>query len=193
MSIKQYLRSELKIRRHEYYRRLSKFDLLQLERLIIEKVLSLPISFSPPQSIACYYSVKEEVPTELLIAELWRRDIQVGLPHIHEDLTLSFHLYHKGDYLETSVFNIPQPPLTARLLHPAVIFVPLLGFNREGHRVGYGLGYYDRVLQAIRAKRTSIAIGLAFGCQEVKEMFAEEFDEELDWIITEHEVIKRSS
>jgi 5-formyltetrahydrofolate cyclo-ligase len=192
MSIKEYLRSELKARRREYYQKLSASDITEIESKLIEKVFSLPIPLAPSQPIACYYAIKDEVPTSRLITEFWRRGFHVGLPRIHEDLTLSFHVYHQGDQVETSMFSIPQPSLTSPSLHPNIIFTPMLGFNRDGHRIGYGLGHYDRVLQAIRLKRPLIAVGLAFDCQEVNDIFAEEFDEGLDWIVTESEIIKSS-
>jgi 5-formyltetrahydrofolate cyclo-ligase len=190
MNLKEYMRSKLKTRRHEYFQQLSTTARAELEQQYSKRFFSLPIFAPPPRTIGCYYAIKEEVPTSRLIAELWQRGFKVALPHAHTNFTMSFHAYHQGDELELSFGNIPQPSLAAKRLDPDIIIVPMLGFNRDGHRIGYGLGYYDRALQAIRSKGSPVAIGFAFDCQEVSDLFAEEWDEELDWIITESEVFQ---
>lgn len=185
MSIKEHLRSSLKIRRRDYYHHLSVSALAELEQQFTTKLFALPPFCSPSLIIGCYYAIKEEVPTSHMMTEIWKRGYQVALPHIHKDFTMSFHAYHPGDLLEPTFFKIPQPSLTAPQLEPDVLIVPMLGFSRDGHRIGYGLGHYDRALRTVRSKGQAVAIGFAFDCQEVTERFVEHWDEKLDWIITE--------
>ncbi len=79
-----------------------------------------------------------------------------------------------------------QPDPAALLATPGVVLVPLLGFDRRGHRLGYGQGYYDRTLRALRAAGSiKLAIGIAFALQEVEEVPAGPADEPLDAIVTE--------
>ena len=75
-------------------------------------------------------------------------------------------------------------------LEPEILIVPLLAFDRRGGRLGYGGGFYDRTLEALRAKRATLAIGFAFAGQEVDDLPLEETDQPLDLIVTETGVIE---
>jgi 5-formyltetrahydrofolate cyclo-ligase len=66
-----------------------------------------------------------------------------------------------------------------------VVLVPMLAFDRTGHRLGYGGGYYDATLEALRAQGPVTAVGVAFSGQEVEQLPAETLDQKLDWIWTE--------
>ena len=70
------------------------------------------------------------------------------------------------------------------LVVPTVLLIPLLGFDKEGYRLGYGGGFYDRTLRSLRAHMSVLAIGIAFSGQEMV-LPHDEYDERLDWIVTE--------
>ncbi|WP_167647276.1 5-formyltetrahydrofolate cyclo-ligase [Mameliella alba] len=72
---------------------------------------------------------------------------------------------------------------------PEVLIVPLVAFSRDGGRLGYGGGFYDRTLELLRSRRPTLAIGFAFGAQEDADLPLEETDQPLDLIVTEAEVI----
>lgn len=95
--------------------------------------------------------------------------------------------------LEQGSFGTSHPPQTAPVLEPQVLIVPLAGFDRAGHRLGYGGGFYDRTLQALRAKRPVTAIGFAYAVQEIREIPAEGTDEPLDFIVTDREILRFGS
>ncbi|WP_102226188.1 5-formyltetrahydrofolate cyclo-ligase [Acidimangrovimonas sediminis] len=80
-------------------------------------------------------------------------------------------------------------PEAGAWIEPEVLIVPLLAFDRRGYRLGYGGGFYDRTLQALRARRPTLAIGYAFAAQEVAEVPIEATDEPLDLIVTDTGVI----
>jgi 5-formyltetrahydrofolate cyclo-ligase len=69
------------------------------------------------------------------------------------------------------------------------MLVPLLAFDRAGHRIGYGAGYYDMTIHALRARKPIVAIGIAFAAQEVAAVPATPRDARLDLVLTEREVI----
>jgi 5-formyltetrahydrofolate cyclo-ligase len=73
---------------------------------------------------------------------------------------------------------------------PRVVLVPLLAFDREGYRLGYGGGFYDRTLMALRAAGPVLAVGLAYAAQEVPAVPRDANDRRLDWIVTEAEAIR---
>lgn len=90
-----------------------------------------------------------------------------------------------GESLVPGPFGTAHPPDSQPLLSPAVLIVPLVGFDRRGNRLGYGGGYYDRTLQSLRESGSVTAIGLAFAAQELPEIPADPFDQPLDLIVTE--------
>jgi 5-formyltetrahydrofolate cyclo-ligase len=74
-------------------------------------------------------------------------------------------------------------------VHPDILIVPLAAFDRHGHRIGFGAGYYDMTINALRAKKQAIAVGIAFAVQEIPRVPATERDARLDFMLTEREVI----
>ena len=76
-------------------------------------------------------------------------------------------------------------PADGAWVEPDVLIVPLLAFDARSYRLGYGGGFYDRTLQALRAKRATLAVGYAFAAQQVAEVPIDAFDQRLDAIITE--------
>ncbi len=91
--------------------------------------------------------------------------------------------------LEAGSFGTSHPPAESPELVPHVLIVPLAGFDRTGNRLGHGGGFYDRTLERLRLQGETLAIGLAFGVQEIREIPAEPTDQPLDFIVTDHEVI----
>ncbi len=81
-------------------------------------------------------------------------------------------------------------PETGDWLEPEVLIVPLVAFDRAGFRLGYGGGFYDRTLEALRARRPTLAVGFAFAAQEVPSVPRESTDQPLDLIVTEAGVIR---
>ncbi len=69
-----------------------------------------------------------------------------------------------------------------------MLLVPMLAYDLEGGRLGYGGGYYDRTLEALRAAGPVIAVGIAFAAQRMDNLPRETHDQPLDWIVTESEV-----
>lgn len=91
--------------------------------------------------------------------------------------------------LEGGSFGTSHPPAECPVLEPQVLIVPLAGFDRAGNRLGYGGGFYDRSLQALRAKAPVLAIGLAYAVQEIRAIPTEPTDESLDIIVTDQEIL----
>lgn len=83
-----------------------------------------------------------------------------------------------------------QVPVAGDWLVPSVLIVPLLAFDWRGYRLGYGGGFYDRTLEALRATGPVIAVGFAFAAQEVEEVPVEPTDQKLDLIVTDCGVIR---
>lgn len=86
-----------------------------------------------------------------------------------------------------STYGIPAPPPDAPPVVPALLLVPLLGFDATGWRLGYGGGYYDRTIAALRSEGGLVVVGLAYAAQEVEKVPHGPHDVRLDWIVTERE------
>lgn len=142
------------------------------------------------QAVAGYAGFRDEIDPEMLMDLLHLRGVGIGLPVvIGPNKPLQFRRWQPRDLMESGPHGIPQPRPSAPLLEPEIIFMPLVAFDRAGGRLGYGAGYYDRTLKAIRAKRKVSVIGLAYSCQEVPHVPVEAHDQLLDAIVTERGVV----
>ena len=77
------------------------------------------------------------------------------------------------------------PKLSVAVVEPDVLLMPLLAFDARGMRIGYGGGYYDRTIPAIRAKKPLLTVGVAYAAQEVSRVPTDQYDQRLDWVVTE--------
>lgn len=135
--------------------------------------------------------MKDELDTEPLVAALIERGYRVALPVVEtKKAPLVFRRYLPGDELGPGSYGELAPQESAEAVTPDILVVPLLGFTRAGARLGYGGGYYDRTLKALRARREILAVGYAFGAQQVDALPLTQLDEPLDWIVTEREAFK---
>jgi len=144
--------------------------------------------FSYPESVdvAGYWPVGEEADVCPLLTALDQRGHRVGLPRVvGPDAPLRFLRWRPGDTLVPGYSAIPEPAADAEEVAPTVLLLPLLAFDASGRRLGYGGGFYDRTLAALRARSAIEAIGIAYAEQEVDSLPAADHDERLDWVVTE--------
>lgn len=152
------------------------------EARILERVLALP-ELSEPTTVLGYVSIRSEVGTPALLAGLGAAGHTVLLPRVEPDGGLTAR---HATNLEPGAFGIPEPTGPAvPWAEIAVALVPGLAFDRAGHRLGYGGGYFDRTLAAFRGA----IVGIAFSCQILDEVPAGPDDVDVDRIVTEDELI----
>ena len=117
------------------------------------------------------------------------RGASLALPAISaRNAALAFRQWRPGDALVRGLFGISEPPASALEVIPDIVLVPLAAFDRAGHRVGYGGGYYDRTFARLRQVKPVIAIGLAFAVQEIPQVPALSHDVRLDFVLTETDI-----
>jgi 5-formyltetrahydrofolate cyclo-ligase len=109
---------------------------------------------------------------------------------IGEGLPLVFRAWAPGEPAVPGIWEISVPLETAPEVLPDVLLVPMLAFDRQGYRLGYGGGFYDRTLEKLRSLKKVTAIGVAYAAQEMSEVPHGEFDQPLDWIMTEKATTK---
>jgi 5-formyltetrahydrofolate cyclo-ligase len=143
--------------------------------------------------VAAYWPLPGELDPRPALERLAARGHRLALPRMQgKTLPLAFHAWDWGQALVRGGFAVMQPDQAAPTAIPDVVLVPLLAFDRRGHRLGYGRGYYDRTLRAVRAEGARVAIGLAFALQEVEAVPSGPLDEPLDAVLTERESLSWS-
>jgi 5-formyltetrahydrofolate cyclo-ligase len=141
--------------------------------------------------VSLYHPIKDEIDPAPLAEELEQRGARLALPVIvAKKSPLVFRAYSVGGARVAGRFGTQTPPETAPEVTPLILVVPLLAFTRRGDRLGYGGGYYDRTLKVLRGRGPVLAVGYAYGAQEVDALPVGPLDEKLDWIVTEREAIK---
>lgn len=144
-----------------------------------------------PATVSGFKPFADEVDVLPLMARLAGEGWRTALPVVAgRDKPLMFRAWAPGEPTVAGAWSIPVPPESAPEVQPDVLLVPMLAFDRGGFRLGYGGGFYDRTLSALRAVKPVIAVGVAFAGQEMAEVPREAHDEPLDWILTEHGPIR---
>src|SRR5215510_16192255 len=140
-----------------------------------------PVPVSPGLIVSGFMPMKSEInPLPLLRA----------LPAVAgRGKPLVMRAFAFGETLTAGVWGIREPKPDAPEILPDVVIVPLLVFARDGHRIGYGAGYYDMTIAGLRAKKTIHAVGIGFAAQEIASVPSTPRDARLDLVLTEREVI----
>ncbi len=134
--------------------------------------------------------MKTEINPLPLLHKLSDAGAQLALPAIAgRGKPLIMRAWKFGDPFKAGQWGIREPVPEAPEVKPDILIVPLAAFDRAGHRIGYGAGYYDMTINALRATKKVIAIGIAFAAQEIPKVPATEHDAPLDLVLTEREVI----
>lgn len=141
--------------------------------------------------VALYAPIRDELDTAPLAEALAERGAHLALPVMAgKRAPLLFRLAPLDAELVKGPFGVMEPRPEQPEAQPEIIVCPLLGFSRDGARLGYGAGYYDRTLRALRASGAVVAVGFGYGAQEVETLPATKDDAPLDFIVTEREAIR---
>lgn len=160
------------------------------DRAIVRQALgSVPIRKT--DIIAGYWPLPAEPDIRLLLEIFAEQGRICALPVIeHEKEPLTFRRYRPGDALsEHPSLKIQEPLDTAPAVLPTVLLVPLLAFDAEGNRLGFGGGYYDRTIAFLRDAYETLAVGIGYAFQQIPVVPHARHDERLDCIVTEKGVI----
>jgi 5-formyltetrahydrofolate cyclo-ligase len=134
--------------------------------------------------------MKTEINPIPLMRKLADAGAKLALPAIAgRGKPLIMRAWTFGEPLAAGQWGIREPVPEAPEVAPDILIVPLAAFDRVGHRIGYGAGYYDMTINALRAKKKITAIGIALAAQEIPQVPATERDARLDLVLTEREVI----
>ena len=161
---------------------------------LLQRVMRVWLIHRPDTVIGAYWPIKGEFdPLPALFrwqeagleedAQSAARHRRIGLPVVNKiDKTLTFYSWYPGCPMEEDAYGIPKPKDT-EIIEPTLIFVPCVGFGDGGFRLGYGGGFYDRTLAALRPK--PFTVGLAYDFAYLPEMAPESHDVPLDAILSD--------
>ena len=150
----------------------------------------LPVDIPPGTVVSGFSPLKSEISPLPLLRRLADAGASLALPVvIGRGEPLVMRAWSFGAPLVSGVWGIREPPAGAPELNPDILIVPLLAFDRRGHRIGYGAGYYDMTIARLRAMKPVTAIGIAFAAQEIAAVPATPRDARLDLVLTERETI----
>jgi 5-formyltetrahydrofolate cyclo-ligase len=149
-----------------------------------------PLSIKPGTVVSGFMPLKSEINPLPLMRKLVGLGARLALPMIvGRGKPLIMRAWDFGAPLDRGQWGIREPKPEAAAVEPVILLVPLLAFDRTGHRVGYGAGYYDMTITQLRARKPVMTVGLAFAAQEVPAVPATARDAALDLVLTEREEI----
>jgi len=147
------------------------------------------LGFLPPLQPHAVVSAFAPMADELRVWPLLRRlsgdGVRLALPVMQgKGQPLIFRAWTPGDAMDSGVWGIAEPKADKPALDPDILLMPLLAFDRQGWRLGYGGGFYDRTLQGLRARKAVVAVGLGYDEQEIDAVPRLDYDQRLDWVLT---------
>ena len=139
----------------------------------------------PGTIVAGYHPIRTEANVLLVLEMMADQGWQTALPVVvGPGEPLEFQTWVPGEALNPGAYDVRVPAHGTPVV-PDVVLVPLLAYDRAGHRLGYGGGFYDRTLAALRLAGKVTAIGVAYAGQQVDVLLAEGHDAPLDGVLTE--------
>ena len=185
------LRARMSVRRNE----LDAKQRIAAAAGVLHALESLPEFMTDPK-VAGYWAVRGELPLNVAVASLTRREQKYFLPVLGQARQLRFAEYREGMSLQGNRFGIPEPEVPSETLQTAgdmdVILLPLLAFDRKGRRLGTGGGWYDSSLAFLgnepRPERP-LLVGIGYTFQEVEAVPIQPWDVDLDYVATDTALI----
>ena len=134
--------------------------------------------------IGGYYSYNHEFDLMPILEKFEKLKYIISLPKIDKNSSMNFFKWSAHDPLSINRYGIPEP-ISSKVIYPDIILVPLVAYDKNCNRVGYGGGFYDRYIKKIRKIKKVLTIGIAFSYQRIEKIPIEKNDVRLDFIVTE--------
>ena len=184
---KNYLRKKFLTQRKKKYFKPEKFDFGLIFNLLRKHFSRKKII------IGAYFPSNYEVDILNFIEKAVKKKFKISLPVVTSSVSMSFKPWVFKDPLKVSKFGILEPKNDKREIFPDFVLVPLVAFDKNLNRIGYGKGYYDRSLKKIKKTKTkTIFVGIAHSFQKCKNIPINKHDVKLDYIFTDQGIISAS-
>ena len=187
ISKKNNLRKQLSKKRNL----IKKNSLVDFNPEAFSKLIKL-INFDEIQYVGSFISIRSEISTNQLNENIIKLQKVLAFPIIKKNSKeLLFKKIKINQNLKQGMFNIPEPPNENEEILPQLFFVPCLGFDLNGYRLGYGGGFYDKTFSKLnQLNHKFYTVGYAFDNQKQNKIPRESFDYKLDFVLTEKELYR---
>tara|TARA_B110000027_G_scaffold132298_1_gene158191 strand:- start:742 stop:1287 length:546 start_codon:yes stop_codon:yes gene_type:complete len=159
-----------------------KIDFNQIVKILKKEKINKKI-------IGGYYPVNFEVDDLELLKNFEKKKFNISLPVIKKNFQMDFYRWSFSDLLKINKYGIPEPE-KKKIVYPDILLIPLVAFDKNLNRLGYGGGYYDRLIEKISKKKKIIKIGLALSVQKIDKVPINLYDQKLDYIVTNKYITK---
>jgi len=180
--LKSKLRKRILKAREKFNIKNIQIDFNQIIKILKKEKISKKI-------IGGYYPVNFEIDDLALLREFKKNRFKISLPVIKKNFQMDFYPWTLSEPLKINRYGIPEPE-SKNIVYPDVLLIPLVAFDKNLNRLGYGGGYYDRLIKKLSKKKKIIKIGLAFSIQEIDKVPINVYDQKLDYIVTNKYIVK---
>jgi 5-formyltetrahydrofolate cyclo-ligase len=140
---------------------------------------------APGSIVSGFSAIRDEIDPAALLARLASEGHRLTLPVLQgKGQPLVFRQWSPGDAMASATWGIAEPFPDKPVLEPDIVLVPLLAFDAEGYRLGYGGGFYDRTLDRLRALKPVVAVGIGYDELKIDAVPHLDYDQRLDWVLT---------
>ena len=139
--------------------------------------------------IGAYYPFNYELNILDILKTLEKKNYILSLPKVAKNNNMDFFQWSFKEPLKINKYGIPET-ISNKKIFPNILLIPLVGFDSQLNRLGYGGGYYDRYLSKVQNNNEIIKIGIGFSFQKIKKLPINIYDKKLDCIITEKKIIE---
>ena len=183
---KSFLRTRALLQKKQKYKKIENYNFnFELIFRLIKKIF-----LNKKITIAGYYPANYEVNVVKFLEKASKKNFKLALPVIGPASSMCFNSWIFKDPLYLNSFGILEPKSSNQKVIPDLIIVPLVAFDKQLNRIGYGKGYYDRILNKIKKiKKKTIFIGIAYSFQKCSMIPTNKHDFKLDYIFTERGII----
>ena len=157
-------------------------------KINFNKVFYLVKKSNLKNSIGGYFPVNYEIDDLEILKEFKKKNYQISLPVIKKNFDMDFYKWSYREPLKINKYGIPEPE-SKFLVYPDIILVPIVAFDNNLNRLGYGAGYYDRLISKLNKKKKLLKIGLALSAQKIDNIPTNKYDKKLDYIVTEKYIL----
>ena len=180
--LKSKLRKKILKAREKFNTKNIQINFKQIIKILKKEKISKKI-------IGGYYPINFEVDDLAMLRKFKKNKFNISLPVIKKNFQMDFHKWSFSEPLVINRYGIPEPE-TRNIVYPDVLLIPLVAFDKNLNRLGYGGGYYDRLIEKLSKKKNIIRIGLALSIQKIDKVPINAYDQKLDYIVTNKYIVK---
>ena len=180
--VKSKLRKKILKIREKVYKNNTQINFSQITNILKKEKINKRV-------IGGYYPVNFEIDDLKLLKKFEENRLIISLPVIKKNFQMDFYKWSFSNLLKVNKYGIPEPDVKNKV-YPDILLIPLVAFDKNLNRLGYGGGYYDRYIEKLSKKKNIIKIGLALSFQKINKVPINAYDQKLDYIVTNKYIIK---